>query len=68
MSELVAKGDLPSIPADPMGGYIGFDEDGKSWSSNERTRLLPPEFDKDLAKEEQEKHPQQPQQDAHTTP
>ncbi|MFL5349433.1 MAG: pilus assembly protein [Hyalangium sp.] len=73
MSELVAQGDLPSIPADPMGGYIGFDPDGKSWSSNRRTRLRPPEFDKELAKEQQQQQqqqqsPQPDQHDAHNTP
>jgi hypothetical protein len=62
MSELVDKGDLPAIPPDPMGGYIGFDEDGLSYSSMRRLRLRPPEFDKQL-----EKEPQQ-SQDAHNTP
>jgi hypothetical protein len=67
MSELVAKGDLPGLPPDPMGGYIGFDPDGKSWSSNRRARLRPPEFDKKLSKEEQQQQQQNPQ-DAHNTP
>jgi hypothetical protein len=62
LSELVAKGDLAAIPVDPMGGYIGFEEDGKSYSSFRRTRLKPPEFDKKLAQDSQ-----QPQ-DAHDTP
>jgi len=78
MSELVAKGDLPSIPADPLGGYIGFDPNGRSWSSNHHSRLRPPEFDKQLQKEEAEKQQEQQQQqaapkpqdpqDAHNTP
>ncbi|WP_224366869.1 pilus assembly protein [Hyalangium versicolor] len=58
MSELTAKGDLPGIPADPLGGYIGFDPDGKSYSSMSHSRLRPPEFDKKLQQ-------QQDQQDAH---
>ncbi|WP_224243971.1 tetratricopeptide repeat protein [Hyalangium gracile] len=54
MSELVAKGDLPEIPPDPMGGYIGFEPDGKSYSSMRRVRLRPPEFDKKLQKQQQQ--------------
>jgi tetratricopeptide (TPR) repeat protein len=63
ISELVAKGDLPGIPEDPLGGYIGFDESGRSFSSINGVRLVPLDF-----KEHPEKNPQQQQQDAHDTP
>jgi hypothetical protein len=62
MSELVAKGDLESIPVDPMGGYIGFGADGKSYSSVSQARLKPSDFKQNRTQEQQQ------QQDAHNSP
>jgi hypothetical protein len=62
MSELLEKGDLAAIPSDPMGGAIAFNEEGRSYSSMRPIRLRPPEFDKQLQKEQQQS------QDAHNTP
>jgi hypothetical protein len=62
MSDLLAKGDLAEIPPDPMGGTIAFNEEGRSYSSMRPIRLRPPEFDKQLQKEQQQS------QDAHNTP
>ena len=67
ISDLLAKGDLAEIPVDPMGGIIAFNEEGRSFSSMRPIRLRPPEFDKQLQKEEQKKD-EQKSQDAHNTP
>lgn len=67
LSDLLAKGDLAEIPADPMGGTIAINEDGRSFSSMRPIRLRPPEFDKQLQKDEQKKDEQKPE-DAHNTP
>lgn len=39
LSQLVAEGDLPSVPEDPMGGQLFLGDDGLSHSSAARARL-----------------------------
>jgi hypothetical protein len=66
LSELVAKGDLPAIPADPMGGIIYIAEDGRSASTSSVLRLEPIDYRKRLL--EQEKKKQQRPQDTPNAP
>jgi hypothetical protein len=48
LGELVARGDLPESPVDPMGGVIFFGEDGRSQSTSSPLRLAPTDFRKKL--------------------
>lgn len=48
ISELVARGDLPATPVDPMGGVIYIGEDGRSQSTSSKLRLDPMDFRKKL--------------------
>ncbi len=70
LSELVAKGDLPSVPTDPMGGVIFITPEGRSGSSSSKLRLEPVDFRKKALEQEQEKkqEQQQPPQEAQTPP
>jgi len=52
--ELVAKGYLPSIPPDPMGGIISIGEDGRSTSTSSVLRLEPIDFRKKLQEQERQ--------------
>jgi hypothetical protein len=63
LSELVAKGDLPKIPVDPMGGIINIGPDGKSSSTSSTVRLAPIDHKKNFAEKERLK-----QQDALIAP
>lgn len=48
LSELVARGDLKALPADPMGGVIYVGEDGRSQSTSSQLRLEPKDYRKRL--------------------
>jgi hypothetical protein len=58
LSELVAKGDLPAIPVDPMGGVIYIAEDGRSASTSSPLRMEPIDHRKRLLEEEKQKRQQ----------
>ncbi|MDY7228456.1 tetratricopeptide repeat protein [Hyalangium rubrum] len=71
LSELVSKGDLPSIPQDPMGGVIIIGPDGRSSSTSSPVRLEPLDFRKRAREKEQQQEQQQqqqPQQDTQSPP
>lgn len=71
LSELVAKGDLPSMPVDPMGGIIIITEEGRAGTNTTKLRLEPIDFRKKMLEKEQEKQQQQQQQppkDSQTPP
>lgn len=44
IGELVARGDLPAAPVDPMGGVIFIGEDGRGQSTSSELRLAPSDF------------------------
>lgn len=46
LAELVARGDLSSMPVDPMGGVVFIGEDGRGQSTSSRFRLEPSDFRK----------------------
>ncbi|ADO74208.1 hypothetical protein [Stigmatella aurantiaca] len=46
IGELVARGDLPRVPQDPMGGVIYIAEDGRSASTSSSLRLEPIDYRK----------------------
>lgn len=66
LSELVAKGDLPRMPVDPMGGVISIGPDGRSTSTSATLRLEPVDFKKLVQKREMQQ--QQQQQNTPNTP
>jgi hypothetical protein len=68
LSELVEKGDLPSIPADPMGGVIFITPEGRSSSTSSSMRLEPVDFRKKALEKERQQQLQQQQQETQTPP
>jgi hypothetical protein len=52
LSELVAHGDLPDFPEDPMRGVITISEDGRSTSTSSKLRLEPIDYRKRVLEEE----------------
>jgi hypothetical protein len=63
LSELVAKGGLPAIPRDPMGGTFYIAEDGRSASTSSVLRLEPIDYRKRALEHEKKQQLQQdPQQ------
>lgn len=67
MGELVSKGDLPRVPADPMGGVIYIAPDGRSASNMVELRLEPTDFKKKVLDKEA-KEAQQAQQNTPNAP
>jgi tetratricopeptide (TPR) repeat protein len=58
LSELLAKGDLPAIPPDPMGGVIYIGEDGRSASTSSPLRMEPVDHRKRALEQEKQQRPQ----------
>ncbi|SET31079.1 pilus assembly protein [Stigmatella erecta] len=52
IGELVARGDLPSAPQDPMGGVIYIGKDGRSASTSSELRLEPVDYRKKMLEKE----------------
>lgn len=57
LSELVARGDLPASPVDPMGGVIFIGEDGRSRSTSSDLRLEPIDYRKQMLLKQAETNP-----------
>ncbi|WP_225410989.1 pilus assembly protein [Stigmatella hybrida] len=55
VSELVARGDLPRVPQDPMGGVIYIGQDGRSASTSSTLRLEPIDYRKKALEREKAK-------------
>jgi hypothetical protein len=69
--ELVAKGDLPSVPMDPMRGAIYITPEGRAASTSSTLRLEPIDHRKKALEQEEQKkqqQQQQPPQEAQTPP
>ncbi|HLL03689.1 MAG TPA: pilus assembly protein [Myxococcaceae bacterium] len=66
--ELVEKGDLPELPADPMGDVIIITPEGRSATNTSQVRLEPVDFRKKLLEKEQREQREREQQEQQEQP